>query len=672
MSGYRRRGIAAAVTAVVALAALLHERRDPLLLAIAWSAAILVSFVGWGSLVNLWLARDRWADWGLRAGWGMAVSILSGGYLCLVHAVRPAVLVAQVAIGAALFFASWVWRPWRRVSVRRVAVVAAKPGVLFVLAVGYLLAGLLLVASLSDHGFQPSDDYPFYFVLAEKLAHASSTLQPFMARRVSTFGGHVYLMASFLSVASPYFLSAVDCGISVILVYGLLAGQVAGARLKPWHAAPLGLATLLLFALVSVRVNAASLYSGVVGVVTLYRTVRFGDPPGVDRAAPPAWPMPPRRLIAVAALAVVCILLRTSNAAAVLPFCFLLLASDFVLTAPRPYDRETVRSIARVALTFGGALLVALLPWSLMMRGSCGTFFYPLGSNNLTAGWTFLKPASSWAEEARLFVELTFHESPISVVIPFFLPGLLPMVGRRRNDLAILTLSSVIGVLALAREATAFGPDDTVRYLFGFVAATALLVAACSERYGPRMALAGMAVGVHFAAKHDSIRGRLEDQVQSAKRALNETPADVAAFDAATADYRELQDHVPEGSVLVSAVHQPWRFDFARNEIFTLDVLGGMGPKPGFPVYKGPSALGEYLLANGVRYLAWVDWDLPSEFYNRSHWQQHLARTDYLQSEARIQLDAMDTIEKLGSEHRTLFRGHGMTLVDLAAPREGP
>src|SRR5579872_5117171 len=119
MSGYRRRGIGAAVTAVVALAVLLLARRHPPLFAIAWSAAILVSFVGWGSLVNYWLARDRRADWGLRAGWGMAVSILSGGYLCFVHAVRPAVLVAQVAIGAALFFASWVWRPPGRVSARR-------------------------------------------------------------------------------------------------------------------------------------------------------------------------------------------------------------------------------------------------------------------------------------------------------------------------------------------------------------------------------------------------------------------------------------------------------------------------------------------------------------------------------------------------------------------------
>jgi hypothetical protein len=597
----------------------------------------------------------------------MAVSILTGGYLCLVHAVRPAVLVAQVAIGAGLFLASWAWRPQLRISARRVAVVAAKPGVLFVLAVGYLLAGLLLVASLNDHGFQLSDDYPFYFVLAEKLAHASSTLQPYMARRVSTFGGHVYLMSSFLSVASPYYLVAVDCGISVVLVYGLVAGQIAGARLKPWHAAPLGLAILLLFSLISVRVNSASLYSGVVGVLTLYRTVRFGDPPGVDRAAPPAWPMPPRRLIAVAALAVVCILLRTSNTAAVMPFCCLLLASDFALSARRPYDRETARTIARVALIFGGAFLVALLPWSIMMRRSCGTFFYPLGSNNLTAGWTFLKPASSWAEEVRLFLELTFHESPISVAIFFFVPGLLPLVGRRRNDLVILTVSSVIGVLALAREATAFGPDDTVRYLFAFVVATALLVAACSERYGPRMALAGMAIAVHLASKHDSIRARLEEQVQSAKRALDETPEDLAAFDASTADYRELQGHVPEGAVLVSAVHQPWRFDFSRNEIFTLDVLGGMGPKPGFPANKGPSALGEYLLANGVRYLAWVDWEQPSEFYNRGHWQQHLTRTDYLLSEARIQLDAMDSIEKLGAEHRTLFRGHSMTLVDLTA-----
>lgn len=91
-------GVTLAIVLIAVFRRLAHE---PYGLTLAWSALLVASFVGWGSLANLWLSKDRWHDWGLRAGWGMALFILVGGYLCLFHlAVRP-VFIVQVSAGVA-------------------------------------------------------------------------------------------------------------------------------------------------------------------------------------------------------------------------------------------------------------------------------------------------------------------------------------------------------------------------------------------------------------------------------------------------------------------------------------------------------------------------------------------------------------------------------------------
>ncbi len=83
-------------------------RIEPLapLLAALWSAAMLASFLGWGSVANRWLAPGRRVDWGLRAGWGMAVFILTGGFLCAAQiALCAPVLIAQVGLGVGALYA---------------------------------------------------------------------------------------------------------------------------------------------------------------------------------------------------------------------------------------------------------------------------------------------------------------------------------------------------------------------------------------------------------------------------------------------------------------------------------------------------------------------------------------------------------------------------------------
>jgi len=63
-----------------------------------------------------------------------------------------------------------------------------------------------------------------------------------------------------------------------------------------------------------------------------------------------------------------------------------------------------------------------------------------------------------------------------------------------------------------------------------------------------------------------------------------------------------------------------------------------------------------------------VDFDLPSPFYNRAHWEGFVGLTQsYLQGEAVLQLDAEDAIEKLSAARRVVYKAQGMTVVDLSA-----
>ncbi|MGO9833372.1 MAG: hypothetical protein ACLP1X_04080 [Polyangiaceae bacterium] len=661
------RAATAAAVALASTAIFLGLRHHSVALAAYWSMAMLASFVGWGSLANLWLAPDRRMDAGLRAGWGMALFILTGGFLSAAHlAVRP-VLMAQVGVGVLALLGLWAHRPtpcssatrWRR----RVTALLGRSGMFAVVAGVYAMAVFTLVAFLGNHRFQLSDDPPLYFTLAEDLVQTGSLFQPYAARRISSLGGQVYLHAAFISVAPIYYLHVVDAGISLVVVAALVVGHVGRSGLKPWHAVPIGLAALVLFTLQNVRVNTASLMSGVAATMTLYRTVRVPFGRDSDR---PLWPIEPRRALALAGCAVVPILLRTSNAAAVLPFVVLVFASDFLLGVRKPWTRESLLSLARTGGIFAAAFLLLLSPWSIMLRQSSGTFFFPFGHNNLTPGWTFLAHPSSLTEE---FVVHLYHGKPLALFVPFVVAGLVPLPGRARNDLTALTVATLVGLLAQSWQSAAFGADATARYYFAYVAATAVIVAMSVGRNAARAALAGVAVAGHVALTHDDTRDALSSSVANAIAAIDESSWELQVFDAKSADYLEVQSYIPPHVPIATAVLEPFRFDFQRNVIYVLDTLGGMGPKPGWPLRQGPEALGGYFLANGVRYLVSVDFNLPGEFYNKAHWTSHLSRIgSYLQGEAIVQLDAEDAIEKLTAAHLVVYSAHGMTVVDLAQP----
>jgi hypothetical protein len=346
----------------------------------------------------------------------------------------------------------------------------------------------------------------------------------------------------------------------------------------------------------------------------------------------------------------------------------LVVVSDYFLGNHEPLSRGSMVSLARAVGLLAMTMIVALLPWSILQYQSSGTFFYPLGHSNVTEGFTLLMKPQNLAEEGTQLIEHFFYDKPVAIFLPFAIAGLLPQSGSARNDLPAFSIATLLGVAAFSHQAVAWGPANAARYFYASVAAMSLLAAASAERRGGRAALVAAGLAMHLTASRPETKGLLTRYVNAAHEALAKSPQ-LAEFESETDAYRELQSHVPAGDSMVTAAYESFRFDFKRNPIYALDVLGGMGPRPGWPTRKGPEALGAYLKDAGVKYVAWVDFNSAHEFYGRAHWAPFAMGSErsYLQGEAVIQLDAEDAIEKLSAMRHVVYRGHGMTVFEVAA-----
>ena len=661
-SGYKAARLAlGSVFAAVAVAVVIALRTHAAALTIVWSLLMLLSFVGWGSVANVWLTNGRRVDWGLRAGWGMAFVLLVGGYLALVHASRRPVLIAQVALGVGAFLWLWANEKPRPLSRRRFAAWIAHSGVLALLALSYGVAALLFIHYAGKHDFQPSDDQPVYFEFAKKLVDIGSLYEPFNARRFSTLGGQPYLHALFASVAPFYCLPMVDGGLGLVIGFGLVVGHITRNGLKGWHAVPLGFAMCMFFTLVGVHLNIASQSTGIPVVLTMYRTLRV---PLADRDTA-QWPYGPRRLFALGVLLVVAILLRPTNGPALVPFLLLAFSADYLLGTRHPFTREGLASLAIHMGIFSAAIAVTLLPWSWMLHQSCGTFFYPIWQGNMTPGWVFLKTAPLKTAIESWYSDLTY-DKPIYFFILFLFASFVPMRGRARNDIVFLTIGTLLGIWSLARGAGAFDSFAHARYMNAYVAGTGLVIAMSLGPNDMRAALLALALGVHVTRVSEELRGAYVATVDVANRVLTAGDRDERDFSAGTAAYAEIQSHIDPGATFACAVHEPWRFDFKRNTIYTLDILGGTGPKPGWPAFKGAQALLDYFKANGIRYVVWTNFDTANELYNRGHWAQFKG-DDFLGGEAPFHLDGMASIDTFATLRHVVYRAHQMTVVDLNA-----
>ena len=86
--------------------------------------------------------------------------------------------------------------------------------------------------------------------------------------------------------------------------------------------------------------------------------------------------------------------------------------------------------------------------------------------------------------------------------------------------------------------------------------------------------------------------------------------------------YYSLQQSVPPGEPLLVMLEKPYRLDFRRNRIMSLDIPGAVSPAPGIPILDGPEEVAGYLLGKSIRYVAFIKETASFELYQRAAWER--------------------------------------------------
>jgi len=627
------------------------------ILAFDWGLLMIAAFVGFGSLANRVLYRERRVDWGLRATWGLAVVVVLGGFLLVVHLARAPVLIGLVIVGGALFVDDLL-REGRQL-VRGLSGGRFREDVWFYAGAAslMLLGALLLYASYGNVGeWSHADDGPAYGMFPKQIAQTGTLFQPFSLRRISSYCGLSFLQAIQFAGSSMDALHLVDRGICAIIMVGLIIGHPRERSSPPRHLALLPALAVLL--LPNTRINLASVMSGAVMILGTYRTLAVL--PADPQVRPRAWLL----LGMVTATAV------AFRPFYVIPSVGMVLVAQAMVFWDVPADRPRVR---RETALFLGALLVAILPWVVLLMIDCHTPLFPMFKGNLRPHSAFARPDWSYFHLLQVWDGGTLPNAFMATPL-VALAGACVLDRSPRRAMRALFVASFAGFFLLMLTMPFTPTNHLERYIFpidvAFVIGIAGYVLASAHPMRARSASAIILVLIALSLEYPRQRDQARDMYVKIVKDFPETFFDhgTGERDGSDAQYKALQAAIPAGATIGTMVDDAVRLDFARNRVITLDIPGEVGPKPGFPFFEGEEALADYLHRKGIRYLvSHKKPDKSKHLYQLATWRWHANSGSRMPQhfEGKYVLDVLEQVAKLVSVRPHVYEDDTLVVIDL-------
>ncbi|HLK93297.1 MAG TPA: hypothetical protein VKZ18_25625 [Polyangia bacterium] len=629
-----------------------HEIRA----AAAWGLVVVLAFAGWGDLVRRLLAPAAEVDWGLRAAWGLAATVVLGGLFCLLGLARWPVLVAWTCGGVALLAQALV--PRRRGAPGGAAAGPATPAgweLLPVVGVACLTAFVYLGSA--GHTFpNPSDDWPAYLSFVQKLLQTGGMIEPFSVRRMAAYGGQTLLQALTSVVAGETQIQLFDGGVCLVLTVGLVVGFAREARSVIWML--LTLTALAVLMLPDGRANSASEMSGVVGFVATWRTATF-----VDRRDLRGWRGAMLAALPLAAVAT----LRQNYLVPVVVMLF-----TWAARGGRPDERwdDRLRFFWQVAAATGACLL----PWAVLALRSNGTFLFPLFHGNFHPDAGGISVPTPWHERLKGCFSAVFYETPIHPTLLLVLALPAAAAGANRRASIGLWLGAILGFGFLCWKLPDSDNYTLARYAFAGVVALIVVagLAAAESTSSEGLTKRGVtAAGLVATALALQVYGTHDAALKSLNGALDRLRHVDTSPDAVTAHpelEQKMQAAVPPGAPLLVMIDRPFLLDFARNPIEILDQPGGASPPPGIPFVQGSEAVAGYLRARGFRYFGFVRPEKAvTPPYSRQQWVNYQSGGPPLwKATAPYMLAAFDVVGQLAQHQHRVYDDGTLVVVDLA------
>jgi len=604
------------------------------LLPAAWGLVLLVAFIGYGKLLRRLLCAGESPGWANEAAWGMAFVVVLGGWLNLFRVISPPLVLLLIAVGVVSSLFDAIQRRATASERLKKASLYLKehPYLSLLKLVGYgsivALTGLQYLGSVTVEvhhtNYIVMDDLRGYFLFPKQMLEAGGiTADPFNFMRLGNgLGGQAILHAFILALFDFFNILLMETGISLIICVGLVWRIAANRNLCFAWRWLLALLFLCLPYYPSLLINTSSFVSGMLMLLALFAILDRDDI---------STNTPIRNACLVGMLAASACALKTTY----LPPVALILSLSYVrhLIASRSKKEPLLEAGLCVLFT-----ILMLLPWMLALMHSSGTLLYPIfgtGFDEYNYG-NYISDVQVGAysmQDKLTFIYLTYFSRDIYLML--FIAGIAGLVVAKLRPRAAahsFALGTLAAALIVLLQVDVTKTVSLNRYLFGgvYVALTAILMelmAVASRRgeaearksLGERsstvfcdrrkiaalLTLAG--IGYLFFWQF----GYAEKTWNFYRFYLNILPDKMACQgdfipDDWRARYRQAQETVPAGETILSRDTFTVSYDFGRNTIYSLTLPGSCSPPPGMPYFSDAETLADYLLAEGIRYVAYT------------------------------------------------------------------
>jgi len=627
-----------------------------------WGPLVLLALLGLGRFAGRMLGMGE-ADWGLQMVWGLAVALWIGGWLLWAEVFSPGAVDALVALGVALLVLDrWRWHtgpPWidtLTAAVRAHPVAELVPWL--VLLVFY--AGGIAWIGETDR----NDDLVSYFAFPRMLYETGTLYDPFAFRRMTTYGGQPFLQALSTRLGSEMNYHFADCALARVLLFGLVRGALRTLREShPWRVATILTAVLLL---PIPRNNTTSELIHAVWLLAVPLTWLAARGQRLQDVFEPQRTnsTPPRALVLCGL-----VIFAASTFRPHIGFAAATLFSVGVLATS-----NTARSTRAPWLAIGvtGAMVLALLiPWAAMLHASSGSIAFPPFRGHLSSEFAQMHALTSSPGAAlRSGGKLLARVEVVALMLP-----LLAFAVRSPPWTRWLAISTLAICLLTAAASSALSFPYFYRYVwpipFALVLFLFLALTLTSTRKARHVlllasfALVGVVLlprGVPYLV---SIARDIPRQVEARPSPLRVRNQ---------AQYQHIQQAIPAGASVLAMTDLPYLFDHGRNAIHTIDAPGAVSPGGRMPFFAGPEALRNYLLDQGIAFIAYTRPARAILQYRRDYWEDNpRPEPFYREVWAPPMLDLMDNLDLLSTPQRMRAETAKLVLVDLRdAPASVP
>ena len=657
---------------------------------------LLVSFIGYGSLLRRTLFSHEQPSWANEAAWGMAFVIMMGGVLVFASIISAILLDVLLLIGVVLMVWDKLPAAPRQLKSLLSLLKDMSPVDAVRLSLYFFVFELVAIQYLYSVNLMPTaigDDLRAYFAFPKQILELGTfSVDPFDLMRLGNgLGGQSMLLALMLANSDYNNLMLVDGGVALLICVGLVLRIGTQRKLAPaWSIAIALLFLCLPFALM--RVNTSSVVTGMVMLLAIFA---FLDSDDLNDSTPA------KNAFIVGLLASGACALKSNL---IPPLVFSLAFSYLWLVYATRFNRRALLEAVLVPVF----VFLLLLPWMLTLRHTSGTLLWPIfGSGFAESNYgSYVAGSFSGGLSYMEKWDIIFHRFVLKDLFPLLIATgaiVYLMVKMRRRAMAhAYIFGALAGALSIlmsfdltnAYPYVRYTVEPFARYIFvglsvALLVALAELASYASDLSGERkpafspagypmiltanwrkkFVFLGVAAALLSSLWYFNYGFKVWEAYPVWFTGLKGKAKRVAIIsEAEYFRHQNAQAAVPVGEAIFSSDLYTLLYDYSRNRILNVSIAGGASPPPGLPYFRGPEAVASYLKNNGIRYVAYRYKGNDGDPVLANLWRLY-PTTPYTKRAFARAIIALDgVLGELGHSRSRVYDDGTLFIVDLNTP----